>query len=272
MCVKREELAAVGVTMADKEYQSAIIKSLLEEMSKFASGLLTAARVLSPTTSIDPAILIDHISEEADQLAASAILAHLRRASSPSPKARMRRWQPCKATEGGGGRRESATIVASKAIGPAIASHRRRTSSLTPTKTSQRDSLANSKVNRQLTKTLPRPRTSLWDPQMPSTMSRMGDGLQCSSAMCLSLEHKPLPLWSAKRQGRAPRCLAGSQLLPSRRSRRSSQPGSSCMTRVQPATYPHTATILSIIARSSCRSSCMQQTVNDSRPLALEPW
>jgi hypothetical protein len=70
MHVKREELAAVGMKMSDKEYRSAIIKSLPEEMSKFASGLLTAARILTPTTSIDPNILIDHISEEADRLSA----------------------------------------------------------------------------------------------------------------------------------------------------------------------------------------------------------
>jgi gag-polypeptide of LTR copia-type len=70
MRVKREELAAVGVTMSDKEYRSAIIMSLPEEMSKFASSLLTAARVLQSTTSIDPDTLIDHISEEADRLAA----------------------------------------------------------------------------------------------------------------------------------------------------------------------------------------------------------
>ena len=68
MHMKHEELVAVGVTMSDKEYQSAIIKSLPEEMSKFASGLLTLARVLTPSTSIDPNILINHISEEADRL------------------------------------------------------------------------------------------------------------------------------------------------------------------------------------------------------------
>ena len=70
MRVKREELAAVGVTMGDKEYRSAIIKALPEEMSKFASSLLTAARVLSSSHSIDPEVLIDHVSEEADRLAA----------------------------------------------------------------------------------------------------------------------------------------------------------------------------------------------------------
>jgi len=70
MCIKREELSVVGVTMGEKEYHSAIIKSIPDEMSKFASRLLTAAHVLSPTTSIDPDVLIDHISEEADCLAA----------------------------------------------------------------------------------------------------------------------------------------------------------------------------------------------------------
>ena len=70
MRVKCEELAAVSVTMGDKEYQSAIIKSLPEEMSKFTLGLLTAAQVLSTTQSIDPDVLIDHVSEEADHLAA----------------------------------------------------------------------------------------------------------------------------------------------------------------------------------------------------------
>src|SRR6266702_2413643 len=40
MRVKREELAARGVTMTEKEYRSAIIKSLPEEMSKFAPGLI----------------------------------------------------------------------------------------------------------------------------------------------------------------------------------------------------------------------------------------
>ncbi|KAI9459736.1 hypothetical protein BJY52DRAFT_1186356 [Lactarius psammicola] len=70
MCVKREELATVGVTMTEKEYRSAIIKAIPDEMSKFASGLLTAARVLQPSTSINPDILIDHIFEEADCLAA----------------------------------------------------------------------------------------------------------------------------------------------------------------------------------------------------------
>jgi len=70
MCVKREELTAVGVEVTGKEYQSAILKSILEEMSKFASGLLTSAWMFAPGAKVDPDILIDNISEEADHLTA----------------------------------------------------------------------------------------------------------------------------------------------------------------------------------------------------------
>jgi transposase InsO family protein len=104
MHVKREELAAVGVTMSDKEYRSAIIKSLPEEMSKFASGLLTAARILTPTTSIDPDILIDHISEEADRLSARR-----KRDGGPPGKGKQPQSQgqdeALAATQGEGGKR-----------------------------------------------------------------------------------------------------------------------------------------------------------------------
>ena len=70
MRVKREELAAVGVEVTGKEYQSAILKSIPEEMSKFASGLLTSTRMFAPGMKVDPDILIDNISEEADRLTA----------------------------------------------------------------------------------------------------------------------------------------------------------------------------------------------------------
>ena len=70
MRVKREELAAVGVEVTGKEYQSAILKSIPEEMSKFASGLLTSAQMFVPGMKVNPDILIDNISEEADRLTA----------------------------------------------------------------------------------------------------------------------------------------------------------------------------------------------------------
>ena len=55
MCVKCEELVAIGVAMTDKDYQSAILKSVPEEMSKFALNLLTASCILQPTSFLDPA-------------------------------------------------------------------------------------------------------------------------------------------------------------------------------------------------------------------------
>ena len=70
MRVKCEELSAVRVIMSDKKYWSAIIKFLPEEMSKFASSLLTASCVIQPTTQIDPNILINHIFKEANRLSA----------------------------------------------------------------------------------------------------------------------------------------------------------------------------------------------------------
>jgi hypothetical protein len=70
MRMRHKELATVGVTVTAREYQSAILKAIPEEMSKFASGLLTASRMFTPTKQIDLDALIDHICEEADRLTA----------------------------------------------------------------------------------------------------------------------------------------------------------------------------------------------------------
>ena len=59
---------AIGVVMTDKDYQSAILKSVPEEMLKFALNLLTASHIFQPTSSIDPDLLINHISKKADHL------------------------------------------------------------------------------------------------------------------------------------------------------------------------------------------------------------
>jgi hypothetical protein len=71
LCVKCEDLVAVGVTITDKEYWSTIICSLLEDMAQFTLSLLSAACILQPSTAIDPDTLIKQISEEADRLALS---------------------------------------------------------------------------------------------------------------------------------------------------------------------------------------------------------
>src|SRR6266404_5476034 len=58
MRVKWEELAAVRVMMTEKEYHSAIIKSLPEDMVKFASSMLSTTHMLNPSKDIDANLLI----------------------------------------------------------------------------------------------------------------------------------------------------------------------------------------------------------------------
>jgi hypothetical protein len=50
MHIKHEELATIGISMTPKDYQTAILKAIPEEMAKFASGLLTASHMFAPTT------------------------------------------------------------------------------------------------------------------------------------------------------------------------------------------------------------------------------
>ncbi len=71
-------------------------------MSKFAFRLLTAARILTPTTSIDPDTLIDHISKEANRLAARC-----KRDGGTSGKGKNSQSQDeaMAATQGDGGKR-----------------------------------------------------------------------------------------------------------------------------------------------------------------------
>lgn len=55
---KRDELAAVGVQIEEKDYRSTIIQSLPKYLASFASGQLATARLYSQTKTIDPDILI----------------------------------------------------------------------------------------------------------------------------------------------------------------------------------------------------------------------
>src|ERR1700741_2795934 len=68
MRVKSEELSAIGVTLMDKEYQSALLKALPDEVSKYASSLLDAGRLWSPSTTIDTQNFIGFVAAEADCL------------------------------------------------------------------------------------------------------------------------------------------------------------------------------------------------------------
>ena len=193
MRIKCEELAAIGVTMGEKEYRSAIIKSLPEEMSKFASQLLTASHVIQPTTSINPDTLIDHISKEADRLAARR-----KRDGGSSGKGKQSasgtQDEAMVATRGTAGRRRkaNATTAASKGTGHKIAGCPRKNKTTIQTSLisrHHRGSPANSRVSHQRTRTIPSPRTSLWG-QLTLWLSLMtsltGAGRACLSAACLS--------------------------------------------------------------------------------------
>ena len=64
--MKRDELAAVGVQIEEKDYRSTIIQSLPKYLASFASGQLATARLYSPMQTIDPDILISLIIEESE--------------------------------------------------------------------------------------------------------------------------------------------------------------------------------------------------------------
>jgi hypothetical protein len=63
---KREELVSVGADIDDKDYCSTISSSLPIFLSNFASSQLTAAKLYSPSKTIEPDALISIISEEFD--------------------------------------------------------------------------------------------------------------------------------------------------------------------------------------------------------------
>jgi len=66
LCYKKEELAAAGVTVTQKEYQCTVLKSIPNELAKFASQLLTTVRITSHV--VDTETLINSICEESKWL------------------------------------------------------------------------------------------------------------------------------------------------------------------------------------------------------------
>ena len=69
---KREELVQVGVDIDAKDYLSTIISSLPVSLSSFASATLAAARIFSPTKTIEPDVLLSLLMEEADRMKAQS--------------------------------------------------------------------------------------------------------------------------------------------------------------------------------------------------------
>ena len=69
----REELVQVGVDIEAKNYLSTIIFSLPVSLSSFASATLAAARIFSPTKTIEPDVLLSLLMEEADRMKAQSV-------------------------------------------------------------------------------------------------------------------------------------------------------------------------------------------------------
>jgi hypothetical protein len=65
---KREELAAAGVRVTNRDYQRTVLRGIPEDLAKFASQLLAAARLTRQQSVVDTDTLIDHICEEAERL------------------------------------------------------------------------------------------------------------------------------------------------------------------------------------------------------------
>jgi hypothetical protein len=64
---KREELAAIGVIVDEKDYRSTVLSSLPNSLSNFASNVIAAARLTSGYNSINLDALIQMISKEYDR-------------------------------------------------------------------------------------------------------------------------------------------------------------------------------------------------------------
>ena len=68
LCYKKEELAATGVHITDKEYKCTILRGIHSELAMFVSHILSSAQIVHGSTSINIDALINQICEEAEQL------------------------------------------------------------------------------------------------------------------------------------------------------------------------------------------------------------
>jgi len=66
LCIKKEELAQVGVDIENKDYLSTIVGSLPFALSNFMLSQLTAAHMFSTSRTIAPNTLISLLMEESD--------------------------------------------------------------------------------------------------------------------------------------------------------------------------------------------------------------
>jgi hypothetical protein len=65
---KKEELAAVGITVTNKEYERTILRGIPSKLVTFVSQLLSSTLILNQTVSVNLDALTNQICEEADRL------------------------------------------------------------------------------------------------------------------------------------------------------------------------------------------------------------
>ena len=68
LCYKKEELAAAGVQVSEKEYEHTILRGIPDELATFASHLLSSAFIVHGAAPINLDTLTSLICEEADRL------------------------------------------------------------------------------------------------------------------------------------------------------------------------------------------------------------
>jgi transposase InsO family protein len=68
LCYKREELAAAGVPVSDKEYERTILRGIPTDLATFASQILSSVLVIQSAAPINIDALINLINEEAERL------------------------------------------------------------------------------------------------------------------------------------------------------------------------------------------------------------
>jgi len=76
LCYKREELAATGVPVSDKEYERTILRGIPTDLATFTSQILSSVLVIQSATPININTLINLINEEAEWLKSRRMRGH----------------------------------------------------------------------------------------------------------------------------------------------------------------------------------------------------
>ena len=122
---KHEELAAAGIAITQKDYQHTMLKGIPEELAKFAAQLLSSVSI-NVRPIVDTNVLIDHICEESKRMKNRRGSAMQNQKGGAKKEGVDEDLAATGSTDQKVRKRESATTVASPAIGPRSATHPKR--------------------------------------------------------------------------------------------------------------------------------------------------